>query len=94
MKFYENSNIVSAQDYYPYGEILRSYTLGSGAYNKFFFTEKERDTETNYDYFACPGEVPKKSERKRSARYGVYSDENRGQRDCKMANIDPLAELW
>jgi RHS repeat-associated protein len=49
----ENSEIVSAQDYYPYGEILRSYTLGSGANNKYLFTEKERDTETNYDYFGA-----------------------------------------
>ena len=49
----ENSEIVSAQDYYPYGEILRSYTLGSGVNNKYYFTEKERDTETNYDYFGA-----------------------------------------
>lgn len=49
----ENSDIISAQDYYPYGEILRSYTLGSGANNKYYFTEKERDTETNYDYFGA-----------------------------------------
>lgn len=49
----ENSNIVSAQDYYPYGEILRQYTLGSGANDKYKFTEKERDTETNYDYFGA-----------------------------------------
>ena len=48
----ERSNIVSAQDYYPYGEILRSYTLGSGVNDKYYFTEKERDTETNYDYFS------------------------------------------
>jgi hypothetical protein len=46
----KTSDIVSAQDYYPYGEILRSYTLGSGANKKYYFTEKERDTETNYDY--------------------------------------------
>ncbi len=45
--FSENSDIVSAQDYYPYGEKLRQYTLGSGANNKYHFTEKERDTETN-----------------------------------------------
>ncbi|MBS4034929.1 MAG: RHS repeat-associated core domain-containing protein [Ignavibacterium sp.] len=49
----ENSNIFSAQDYYPYGEVLRSYTLGSGANDKYKFTEKERDTETNYDYFGA-----------------------------------------
>jgi len=60
----ENSEIVSAQDYYPYGKILRQYTLGSGANDKYKFTEKEplfvyltavdrRDTETNYDYFGA-----------------------------------------
>jgi len=49
----ENSEIVSAQDYYPYGEILRQYTVGSGVNNKYFFTEKERDSETNYDYFGA-----------------------------------------
>jgi hypothetical protein len=48
----ENSDIVSAQDYYPYGEILRSYTLASDVNDKYKFTEKERDTETNYDYFS------------------------------------------
>jgi RHS repeat-associated protein len=53
MTLNENSNIVSAQDYYPYGEILRSYTLGIGATDKYKFTEKERDTETNYDYFGA-----------------------------------------
>jgi hypothetical protein len=39
----ENSDIVSAQDYYPYGEILRSYTLGADINNKYkyFFTERE-----------------------------------------------------
>ncbi len=49
----ENSNIVSAQDYYPYGEILRSYTTGADVNSKYRFTEKERDTETNYDYFGA-----------------------------------------
>lgn len=39
----ENSDIVSAQDYYPYGELLRSYTLGADINNKYkyFFTERE-----------------------------------------------------
>lgn len=49
----ENSEIVSAQDYYPYGEILRSYTTGADVNSKYKFTEKERDTETNYDYFGA-----------------------------------------
>ena len=48
----ENAEVVTAQDYYPYGEILRSYSLG-GLNDKYKFTEKERDTETNYDYFGA-----------------------------------------
>jgi RHS repeat-associated protein len=53
LEIIENSEIVSAQDYYPYGEILRQYTYGSGVNDKYKFTEKERDTETNYDYFGA-----------------------------------------
>ncbi|GBD87710.1 hypothetical protein BMS3Abin03_01644 [bacterium BMS3Abin03] len=48
----ENAEVVTAQDYYPFGEILRSYSLG-GLNGKYKFTEKERDTETNYDYFSA-----------------------------------------
>jgi len=48
----ENAEVVTAQDYYPYGEILRSYSLG-GLNGKYKYTEKERDTETNYDYFGA-----------------------------------------
>ncbi|MDP2303917.1 MAG: RHS repeat-associated core domain-containing protein [Ignavibacteria bacterium] len=36
----------------PFGAILRSYTTGSSANDKYKFTEKERDIETNYDYFS------------------------------------------
>lgn len=46
-------DIIGAQDYYPYGEILRQYTTGSNVNDKYKFTEKERDTETNYDYFGA-----------------------------------------
>ena len=43
MTLNENRDIVSAQDYYPYGELLRSYTLGADKNNKYkyFFTERE-----------------------------------------------------
>jgi RHS repeat-associated protein len=41
--------IVSAQDYYPYGEVLRAYN-NSLANEKYKFTEKERDVETGFDY--------------------------------------------
>ncbi len=51
----ENGEVVSAQDYYPYGEIIanRSYLSGGIVNDKYKFTEKERDTETNYDYFGA-----------------------------------------
>ena len=49
----ETATIVSAQDYYPYGEVLRSYVTGGNINDKYKFTEKERDTETNYDYFGA-----------------------------------------
>ena len=45
--------IVSAQDYYPFGETLRTYTVGSGQNDKYKFTEKERDIETGYNYFGA-----------------------------------------
>ena len=51
--FDEGATVVSAQDYYPYGEVLRSYVSGSNVNDKYKFTEKERDVETNYDYFGA-----------------------------------------
>lgn len=48
-----DGEVVSAQDYYAYGEALRSYNAGD-ANARFKFTEKERDTESGYHYFACP----------------------------------------
>jgi RHS repeat-associated protein len=41
--------VVNAEDYYAYGKILRSYE-GSGS-EKFRFNGKERDVETQNDYF-------------------------------------------
>jgi len=49
----QGGEIVSAQDYYPFGETLRTYTTGSGQNDKYKFTEKERDIETGYDYFGA-----------------------------------------
>ena len=47
--------VISAQDYFPFGGIMenRSYTTGGNLNDKYKFTEKERDTETNYDYFGA-----------------------------------------
>ena len=49
----EAGNVVNAQDYYSYGSILRSYTGGGFSGERYKFTGKERDTETNYDYFGA-----------------------------------------
>lgn len=54
----ETGTFSSARDYYPYGETLRAYVAGS-ANDKYQFTGKERDKETNFDcfgarYYACP----------------------------------------
>ncbi|MBM4175394.1 MAG: RHS repeat-associated core domain-containing protein, partial [Ignavibacteria bacterium] len=43
-------NVRNAQDYYPYGEIMQNFEYGA-INEKYKFTEKERDTETGYDYF-------------------------------------------
>jgi len=47
-----SGTIVNANEYYAYGDFAQSYTSGSGN-NKYKFTGKERDTETNYDYFGA-----------------------------------------
>ena len=48
----KNGNIAAAQDYYSYGEILRSYNASSG-FENYKFTSKERDAESNLDYFGA-----------------------------------------
>jgi len=48
----QNGTVVSARDYYPYGETLRATTTG-GVVDRYQFTEKERDAETNLDYFGA-----------------------------------------
>ncbi|MFH0736283.1 MAG: putative toxin [bacterium] len=50
----EAGTIVVAQDYYAYGEIIPSRRYNAGTPDeKYKFTEKERDIETNYDYFGA-----------------------------------------
>ena len=48
----KNGNIAAAQDYYSYGEILRSYNASSG-FENYKYTSKERDAESNLDYFGA-----------------------------------------
>ena len=40
--------VLNAQDYYPYGETIRQFNS-----SRYMLTEKERDNETNYDYFGA-----------------------------------------
>jgi hypothetical protein len=50
------NNILSAQDYNPFGEEIRSYPKGTsvngGVNDKYKFTGKERDKESGLDYFS------------------------------------------
>ena len=48
---YGNNNITGARDYYPYGRILRE--TNNAQEERFKFTEKERDKETDFDYFGA-----------------------------------------
>ena len=47
-----SNELVSAQDYDQWGYLLQSRTYASDE-SKFKFTEKERDKESNYDYFGA-----------------------------------------
>jgi len=47
-----NNELVSAQDYDPWGYLLSGRTY-QGSDLKFKFTEKERDVESGYDYFGA-----------------------------------------
>lgn len=40
-------------DYYPYGGVEEDYCSGSGVMQNYKFTGKERDTESNLDYFGA-----------------------------------------
>jgi len=53
LTFDKNGEVVSAQSYYPFGEIMDEYVSGGSINNKYKFTEKERDIETGYDYFGA-----------------------------------------
>jgi len=44
--------VTNVQDYYAYGEVLRNYN-NSTPNEKYKFTGKERDTETDLDYFGA-----------------------------------------
>lgn len=49
-----DGEIVAAQDYLPYGEIIPGRSFSSGGLNeKYKFTEKERDELNGYDYFGA-----------------------------------------
>ncbi len=48
----KSDNVVAAQDYYSYGEYIRSYNQGLSN-DRYKFTGKERDNESNLDYFGA-----------------------------------------
>ena len=50
--FNESNNIVSAQDYNMWGSLMEGRGFDS-AKSKYKFTGKERDKESNYDYFGA-----------------------------------------
>ncbi len=47
-----NGSLISARNYYPYGETMQEYQSGTKN-RKYRFTGKERDDETNQDYFGA-----------------------------------------
>ncbi|MCC7004824.1 hypothetical protein IT397_02820, partial [Candidatus Nomurabacteria bacterium] len=47
------TNILALIQYRPYGEKMAEYVSGGTTGQKYVFTEKERDTETGYDYFGA-----------------------------------------
>jgi len=47
----DRGNIVESHDYYPFGLEMPMRSYVSGGRTKELFTGKERDTETNWDYF-------------------------------------------
>ncbi|MBV6513283.1 MAG: RHS repeat-associated core domain-containing protein [Ignavibacteriales bacterium] len=49
----KQGTILFAADYWPYGEKMAEYNSGTGTVQRYIFTEKERDTETGYDYFGA-----------------------------------------
>ena len=49
----ERGEVVSAQNYYAFGSISESYD-NSDTYGIYKYTGKERDKESDYDYFTCP----------------------------------------
>ncbi len=48
----DNGSLFAAQDYDPWGKITRSWNP-STPYEKFKFTGKELNTETDYHYFGA-----------------------------------------
>ncbi|MDP4115070.1 MAG: RHS repeat-associated core domain-containing protein [Bacteroidota bacterium] len=92
------SSILSAQDYNPFGEEIRSYLAG-GTDDKYKFTGKERDKESGLDYFGAryyDSEVGRwLSVDPLAAKYRVYPPAWRGWSpynyclDNPLGNYDP-----
>ncbi|GBD92148.1 hypothetical protein BMS3Abin04_02882 [bacterium BMS3Abin04] len=48
---YGNDNVVASKNYQPYGSVIAAYNNATD--DRYNFTEKERDKETNFDYFGA-----------------------------------------
>jgi RHS repeat-associated protein len=47
----ESGQIISAQDYFPFAKVMRSYTLAGNGKQRYKYSGKELDASTNYSYY-------------------------------------------
>ena len=47
----ETGQIISAQDYFPFAKVMRSYTLAGNGKQRYKYSGKELDASTNYNYY-------------------------------------------
>ena len=50
----ESYDVVSAQDYDAWGNVMENRSYGSESKYKFTGKERDKNIENNYDYGACP----------------------------------------
>jgi hypothetical protein len=74
----ESNTVVSAKDYDMWGYPLENRTYASLSSNRYQFIGKERDNESNYDYFVCGSMrcavlcLPSEAQRRRDSRIGRW----------------------
>jgi RHS repeat-associated protein len=47
----ETGQIISAQDYFPFAKVMRSYSLAGNGKQRYKYSGKELDASTNYSYY-------------------------------------------